>query len=505
MTLPPDRTPVIIGVGEITDRPADPAHGLEPAALMAEALKRASADAAASGDLLAHIDSLDVVNQMTWRYANICAVVQDKADLTPRRAHYSPVGGEAPVRLINEAALRIARGESAIAAICGGEAQHTFDKARAAKIELPWTPRGPKEDLSPLVNFIHPIAAKHLKWGGMIPAQIYPFYESAAQAAWAQSPAEALAESGALWSRYAAVAAKRENAWVKQPYSAAEITTPSPENRLVVWPYTKRMVANPSVNIGGAVIIASLAAARRLCIAEDKLIYVWGGAAANEPRDYLSRDQYQRSDAQDIVLKAAQRIAGADGFGALELYSCFPIVPKMARRTLGYGEDVAPSVTGGLSFFGAPVNTYMTNAAVAMTQTLRASDGLPGLLYGQGEFVTKHHALVLSRRPSETDALSAGYDLQAEVDRARGPIPKILAEYTGEATLEAVMVFHARDGAPEFGAVIARTACGDRLMARVLPCDDDSMKVLVSLHQSPIGAGGGVREGTDGLLHWRAR
>ncbi len=30
--------------------------------------------------------------------------------------------------------------------------------------------------------------------------------------------------------------------------------------------------------------------------------------------------------------------------------------------------QIAPTVTGGLTFFGAPLNNYMTHAAVAMVQ-----------------------------------------------------------------------------------------------------------------------------------------
>ena len=102
-------------------------------------------------------------------------------------------------------------------------------------------------------------------------------------------------------------------------------------------------------------------------------------------------------------------LAGGDGnaFDAIELYSCFPCVPKMARRTLGLGADVQPTVTGGLTFFGAPLNTYMTHAACAMVRKLRGGARL-GLLYGQGGFVTKHHGLVLSRQPPR-EAAGAGY------------------------------------------------------------------------------------------------
>src|SRR5256885_768352 len=60
------RIPVIVGVGEMTDKPANPADGLEPLALMAEALKRAEQDAGAK--LVAQIDSIDLVNLVSWRY-----------------------------------------------------------------------------------------------------------------------------------------------------------------------------------------------------------------------------------------------------------------------------------------------------------------------------------------------------------------------------------------------------------------------------------------------------
>ena len=42
-----DRIPVIVGVGEIADRPKEIAEGLEPLALLEEALKRAEADSGA--------------------------------------------------------------------------------------------------------------------------------------------------------------------------------------------------------------------------------------------------------------------------------------------------------------------------------------------------------------------------------------------------------------------------------------------------------------------------
>src|SRR6201999_4650494 len=123
---------------------------------------------------------------------------------------------------------------------------------------------------------------------------------------------------------------------------------------------------------------------------------------------------------QNAGLNAVMDLVGGDGkkFEAIELYSCFPCVPKMARRPLGLGADVRPTVTGGLTFFGAPLNTYMTHAACAMVRKLRSGASL-GLLYGQGGFVTKHHALVLSRQAPQA-VLAQETSVQAEADRSRG-------------------------------------------------------------------------------------
>src|SRR3546814_11205781 len=55
------------------------------------------------------------------------------------------MGGETPIRLIHEAAVRIARGELQAAAIVGGEAMHARGRAAKEKAKLSWTPAAPRE------------------------------------------------------------------------------------------------------------------------------------------------------------------------------------------------------------------------------------------------------------------------------------------------------------------------------------------------------------------------
>jgi acetyl-CoA C-acetyltransferase len=494
-----DRIPVIVGAGEITDHPADLKSGLEPLSLLVEALKRAEADSGAK--LLGEIQSLDIVNFLSWRYRDPEKQLADRLGIKPKHAYYGPVGGESPIRYLHEAAQRIARGECSVAAVCGAEAQSSATKAERAGVELSWTPFAhdvpePKRGAA----FQKPMA---VKLGVFRPITVYPFYEAATSAHWGQTPREAMAESGQLWSTYSDVAAQNPHAWLKRRFTSDEITTPTPDNRLIAWPYTKLMVANPTVNMGAAVLMTSLAKARAAGIAEDRLIHVWGGASAEEPRDYLIRDRFFESQAQNAVLRAIMDLVDGDGraFDAIELYSCFPCVPKMARRTLGLGADVQPTVAGGLTFFGAPLNTYMTHAACAMVRKLRSGAKL-GLLYGQGGFVTKHHGLVLSRQAPQ-HALAQDTSVQAEADRHRGAVPDFVTEADGKGAVESFTVIYGRNGEVEHGVVMLRTSGNARALARVPASDGATLAHLLNMDRTPVGSSGDILTADDGVLEWR--
>jgi acetyl-CoA C-acetyltransferase len=496
---PEHRIPVIVGVGEIVDRPKEIADGLEPLALLEQALKRAEADSGAK--LLGELGSLDVVNFLSWRYRDPEKLLADKLGAMPAHCYYGPVGGESPVRYLHEAAKRIARGECSVAAVAGAEAQSTATKAERGGITLPWTPFAHDvEEPKRGAVFQKPMA---VQLGVFRPITVYPLYEAATSAHWGQTPREALAESGQLWSAYAAVASENPNSWLKKRFAPEEITTPTPENRLIAWPYTKLMVANPTVNMGGAILMTSLAKARAAGVPEDRLIYPWGGASAEEPRDYLVRDQFFESHPQNAVLRAVMDLVEGDGkkFDAIELYSCFPCVPKMARRTLGLGPDVKPTVTGGLTFFGAPLNTYMTHAACAMVRKLRKGGKL-GLLYGQGGFVTKHHGLVLSRQAPK-QALAQDTSVQAEADRRKGAVPDFVTAANGKGKVESFTVIYDGKGDVQHGVVMMRTADDTRALARAPANDSATLAHLRNMDRTPVGSVGDIVTAEDGVLEWR--
>jgi hypothetical protein len=207
--------------------------------------------------------------------------------------------------------------------------------------------------------------------------------------------------------------------------------------------------------------------------------------------------------AQNAVLAQAMRMA-PDGFDRVELYSCFPTVPKMARRTLGLAADMPFSVTGGLSFAGAGLNCYMLQSTCAMVRSLRDKPAARALLYGQGGYVTKHHALVVGCEQARAASLMLPKDVQDDAETRRDPVPPLDLAYAGPATIETFSVIYDRDGAAAYGGVVGRTAAGTRVFGKVAGEDAATLDLLLSLDESPVGASGSMTIGNDGVQVWRA-
>ena len=495
----PERTPVIIGVGQVNDRPADPDEGLDSLGLMVAALRVAAEDA---GVPLAEIDSLAIVDQISFHsLGKLPEPLAAAIGASPAINYQSAAPhGDTPVRLLNEAANRIGAGEVKLAAIVGAEALRTA-AGRAAKAAS-------GEDKS--YNAIRKVATRRepdyaQKHGLAAPVDVYPLYENATRAAWGQSLAEAQDESAEIWSRFSEVAAANEGAWIRKPAKPADILRVDERNRPIAFPYSKLMVANSSVNQGAGFLVASLAEARRRGIPEDRLIYVGMGAAAKEPPSILRRDRYNGSVSMETSINRTLALNGmtAQDFDFVELYSCFPCVPKMARRTLGWPVDRPATVFGGLTFGGGPIANYMSHAIVSMVEKLRR-EGRYGFLFANGGFATDNHCIVLGKEPIAAASFPQDFDYQAEAEAKRGPVPDLVEDYAGPATIESYTVFYGRDGAPRAGVVVARTPEGRRTLAHVDVGDTAMLAFLTDGAKEPVGTAGEVVALGDGRFGWQS-
>lgn len=498
MAMDPERIPVIAGVGQINDRPDTPQAGLDPVGLMAEALRRADADA--GGGWLAGCDSLGVVAQLAWPQLNpVRGAVNEALDIRPEHCtETAKPNGDSPIRLLHEAANRIGAGEARICAVTGGEALRTAAQLAAM------TPRTDGEKPNAMRDAAHRVRVGYPQsYGLIVPTDVYPLYENAARAAFGQTLAEGQAESGALWAQMSSVAAQSEGAWIRTPVSAADVVTPSDSNRPIAFPYTKLQVANSSVNQGAGFIVTSLAEAQRRGVSKDRLVFVGHGAAAHENASFLARDRYDASPglATSIERTMALNNLTADDLAHVELYSCFPCVPKLARRVLGWPLDRPASVFGGLTFGGGPIGNYMSHAIAAMVGKLRGTAD-KGLLFANGGYATHNHTIVLSGAPLDA-SFPQDFDYQAESDARRGSIPPLEEDYAGEAVIETYAVHYNRDGTTRAGVIIALTPSGTRTLAAVPASDTDTLAALTDGKCEPVGRTGLIQNNHQGIRRWQ--
>ena len=191
--------------------------GLEPLALLVEALKRAEQDSGAK--LLGEIRSLDIVNFLSWRYRD----PDKQLSRAPRH--------RAGARLLRSGRRRkpdplSARGRRSASRAANAASPRSAAPKRSRPRPRPSAPASPcrgrrSRMMSPEPKrgaaFQKPIA---VKLGVFRPVTVYPLYEAATAAHWGQTPREAMAESGELWSTYSDVAAQNPNAWLKRRFAS---------------------------------------------------------------------------------------------------------------------------------------------------------------------------------------------------------------------------------------------------------------------------------------------
>ncbi len=245
------RRPVIIGVGQHTQRTAAGAEVLEPAALLARAARVAIDDTGARIDA---VDSVRLIRSVSARaYRNAPALIATFAGLRAREHVVVEGGGETPGAALVRACDDIATGARRSVLLVAGEAWYSATQAQRRGASLEVTTQS--EDTPPpdvhgaLIEFVHP-AEEAL--GITRPIHQYPLFEQALRAHLGHSIAQHQAHLGALMARFSEVAVANPDAWDRTAHTADQIATPSPTNRFVGSPYTKLMVSNEQVDMAAA-------------------------------------------------------------------------------------------------------------------------------------------------------------------------------------------------------------------------------------------------------------
>jgi acetyl-CoA C-acetyltransferase len=480
-----ERIPVVAAAGQTLER--DEIVSTED---LVERASRAALDEAAA--LASRIGRVSVVSTIfSPSVANGATDVSRRLGIAPDVTEVTTAGGNTPQWLVTRAAEDIAAGRLGATLIAGAESTRS---ARAAGAQQGLIQRKDDDagDADPIVGASQDgmLSAAEIQVRLFLPAQVYPLFESALAARDGRSFGEQRGFLGTLMAPFARVAASHPYAWFRDPVSPGDIATPSESNRITAEPYTKRMNAFPNVDLGAALVVCSLAEARRAGIA-DGAVFVWSGADTAEVLAPTARPNLAASPA---IAAAGARALGAAGINIddidhFDFYSCFPSAVQLGAEAIGLALDDRRglTVTGGLPYFGGPGNNYPTHSIATIVSVLREQPG-KALITGLGGFVTKHAVGIYGSEPPP-DGFRRG-DTRGDqkcIDEAG--LDVALSDADGEATVEASTVVYGAGGRVESVPVIATLDDGRRVAALASGGDLEQFKG-VSLVGARIRVGG---------------
>lgn len=491
MSLDP-RTPVLIGAGQINQRTEQP--DTEPVDLMAQAAREA-----ADPRVLAALDSIRVVNLLSWRYRDPALLLGQRIGAPDAATQYTGIGGNTPQSLVNQTCLDIQAGRADVVLLAGGETWRTRMRLRARGIRPDWTRQDESVPVPPGAGGDVPMSGPAEDRIGLDrPSFVYPLFEEALRIAGGESIEDHRGRIGTLWAQFSAVAAANPNAWVREALTAEQISEPGPDNRMISWPYPKLMNSNNMVDQSAAVVLCSVEKAQHLQVPRETWVFPCAGTDSHDTYSIAERDELHRSPAIRIGGARVLELAGVglDDIDYVDIYSCFPSAVQVAAREIGLplaDPDRPLTVTGGLTFAGGPWNNYVMHSIATMADTVRENPGSRGLVTANGGYLTKHSFGVYSATPPA--AAFRWEDVQDAVDAE--PTRTALAEWQGVGTVESWTTPHDRDGKPEKAFLTVRTPDGGRALAVIPDAAEAAATVATDI------AGTAVRVHADGTATLR--
>lgn len=489
------RTPVIIGVGEASERIDAPDYrALSPVELASRAARAALDDAHAARPIAPEIGVMAAIRQFEVSGPNAQAPfgksnnfprsVAKRIGADPKRAILEPVGGQGPQHLVNEFANAIGRGEMELALIFGAEAISTVRHLTAQGETRDWseTVEGELEDRGfGMDGLASPELIAH---GARTAIQHYALFENARRAKRGLDRKAYALEMGELFAPFTQVAANNPHAMSQEVFDAAGLATVTERNRMVADPFPRRMVARDQANQGAAVLIASVAKARELGVPQERWVYLHGGADIAEPAP-MQRADLAGYPAAGLASRRALELAGvaAGEVAVFDLYSCFPVAVFDVRDELGVpaGDPRPLTATGGLPFFGGAGNNYSMHAIAAVVRAVREKPGAFGFVGANGGFLSKYSVGVYSTRPAQWRGFDSA-DLQAQVKA--WPAPALAPDDAADGVIETYVIDYGR-GAPQ-ATLVCRTAAGERFAAM---SDPEDPAIAHAMGQAePLGA-----------------
>ncbi|WP_101756728.1 hypothetical protein [Oceanicoccus sp. KOV_DT_Chl] len=280
-----------------------------------------------------------------------------------------------------------------------------------------------------------------------------------------------------LLASFSTIASNNPYAQFAGQQTAEEIQSASPINHI----YTKRMIAQDSVNQGAAIILCSLGKAKALGIPESHYIYLHGMAEGIEHPLSQRLNPAQSSIANQVTDRALSMAKlTMDDIDLIDIYSCFPCAITAIAEHLGLPVDGsrALTLTGGLPYFGGPGNNYSMHAVAEAVQQLRQAEhkNTYAMVTANGGMLSKHAALIYSNLPSTIDWST----INTTVSHALPPVD--INENPGTGTIVSYVIYPDHKGHVK-AVIIGRTDQHEHFVAGT----EDGATITAMQNEDPSG------------------
>lgn len=478
-----DNTPIMIGVGQVVEREAG---DTSPMQLAIQASQRALADTGSNAqDIAAHIDTVCVTKLFSdmgrlwdckWgRSNNPPQSIAAGIGATPRDRIYTETGGNQPQSRLIEFAADIASGKRSLVLYAGSEALKNQRHAERSNRVLDWN----EEFSEPLEDrgFGEMVATdQEMKNGLNNVAYYYGLIEQAQRHSAGRSIEEHRRHSANLLSSFSKVAAANPYAQFVGEQSADDILA-APNLSHV---YTKRMIAQDSVNQAAAMLLCTVGLARTLGVPESKWVYLHGMAEGTELKISEREDPASAPIAGGVAHKALEmaKLQVSD-IGSIDIYSCFPCAVVAIAQELGLPTDGsrALTTTGGLPYFGGPGNNYSMHAVAEAVQWARANPSGNAMVTANGGVLSKHASAIYSQRVSTIDWSAQETTVSNDAD-----IRRSICANPGQGKIVSYVIFPNRAG-QQRAIILGETESGERFVAAT--AEDDQQTAQAMLDDEP--------------------
>ena len=390
-----ENNPVVVGIGDIQQK--DEFENLDEALVLMDKAAKLAIEDSGKTEIKKYINEIQIPKGY-WRYRDPGKWIATQNNISNVKTVISKIG-ILQQSLINSACQKIISGQINGSLIIGGEARYKKTRAKIENKDFIETQlvENPDHYIKSDNKLTLDIEEKSL---GSMAVGYYSILESAFRAKNMNNFSSHHQNIARIYSNFSNIASQNNLGWDNKRYSIEEIIDSNRLNPQMAFPYNKKHCASWNVNQSAAILLCSEKIADLLEIHNDKRVYLLASSENNNMIPTLQRENLTKPFGMKLAAEFILDVCNENSItpSIYDLYSCFPIAVQMFAEVLNIKNISDATVTGGMSFAGGPLNSYVLNSTVQIIRKIRSNQSDVGIITGVSGMMTKQSFALWSTR-----------------------------------------------------------------------------------------------------------